>query len=118
MEKYDKKIVVHRPWGKFEQFCINEKVTIKIHTVKPNESMSLQYHDNRSEFMKILKGKAKITIGDKIIDAKEGEEFFIPIKVNHRIASLEQPLEVLEIAFGDFDENDIVRLEDKYNRNL
>jgi mannose-1-phosphate guanylyltransferase/mannose-1-phosphate guanylyltransferase/mannose-6-phosphate isomerase len=28
----------------------------------------------------------------------------------------DSPLVVLELAFGDFDQNDIVRLEDRYGR--
>ena len=35
---------------------------------------------------------------------------------NHRIESIGDDLEVLEIAYGKFDEKDIVRLEDDYGR--
>lgn len=112
MEKYAE----NRPWGNFEQFCKNEKVTVKIISVKPNEELSLQYHNNREEFWKILFGEGKIIVGEKIFEAKEGDEFFIPLKVKHRIITEKSSLKLMEISFGEFDEDDIVRLEDKYNR--
>ncbi len=112
MNKHSEK----RPWGNFEQFCKNEQCTVKIINVEPNEELSLQYHNNRDEFWKIIAGRAKIIIGDKINDGKETDEFFIPKQTKHRIKTENLPIKILEISFGQFDENDIVRLEDKYNR--
>jgi len=113
MEKYFEK----RPWGSFEQFCKNEVCTVKIINVEPNEELSLQYHIHRDEFWKIILGKAIIVIGEQINYGKEGDEFFIPRETKHRIKTENSPVKILEISFGNFDENDIVRLEDKYKRN-
>ena len=112
MKKYTEK----RPWGKFEQFCLNEKVTVKIITVSPNSKLSLQYHNGRDEFWRVIGGTGKVVIGEKILEAKIGDEFFISKKTKHRILSGENTLEIMEISFGKFDENDIVRLEDEYDR--
>ena len=111
-----KKYIEERPWGKFEQFCHNEKVTVKIITVKPDSKLSLQYHNHRDEFWKIIEGSGQIILGEELIDVKIGDEFFIPKKTNHRIITNNNSLKVLEVSFGEFDEKDIVRLEDKYNR--
>jgi mannose-6-phosphate isomerase-like protein (cupin superfamily) len=105
-----------RPWGSFEQFTHNSPSTVKIIFVKKGEAFSLQYHNHRTEFWKILKGAPEITIEDSVIVGKVGDEFEIPLKTNHRIRSIDTDTEILEIAEGDFDENDIVRLEDKYGR--
>ncbi len=105
-----------RPWGSFDKFCENEKCTVKIIDVKPGKKLSLQYHYQREEFWRIISGKAKILIGDKIFNAKEGDEFFIPLKVKHRIMTEKDDVKILEISLGHFDEEDIVRLEDEYNR--
>lgn len=110
------KTIDKRPWGNFEQFCLNEKVTVKIINVNPNSQLSLQYHFNREEFWKILKGKGKVFLSDKWLDAKEGDEFFIEKKIKHRIKAEDELLQFLEISFGIFDEKDEVRLEDDYNR--
>lgn len=111
-----KKHVEKRPWGSFERFCDNAVCTVKIIAVNPNEELSLQYHKHRDEFWKVLQGKPKLVIGDKTINGKEGDEFFVPKGTKHRISADKETVKVLEIAFGKFDENDIVRLEDKYRR--
>lgn len=110
-----KKKVVKRPWGSFERFCLNEKTTVKILEIKARGKLSLQYHSKRGEFWKILEGKAKIRIGDRVVKAKKGDEFLIPVKKKHRIEALNK-VRVLEISFGKFVERDEVKLEDIYNR--
>ncbi len=105
-----------RPWGNFRQFTHNTLCTIKIIFVKKDEAFSLQYHNNRTEFWKILSGTPEITIGESTISAKKGDEFEILPKTRHRIHSADTDTEILEISSGDFDENDIIRIEDKYGR--
>jgi len=106
-----------RPWGNFEQFVKNKLCTVKIITILPRQETSLQFHRNRSEFWKILKGSSLITIGEKIVkDKKRGVNFFIPKKKPHRITAQRNTVEVLEISFGEFKEKDIVRIKDKYGR--
>jgi mannose-6-phosphate isomerase-like protein (cupin superfamily) len=39
---------IERPWGNFRQFTKNEFSTVKIITVRPNETLSLQSHSRRS----------------------------------------------------------------------
>ncbi len=105
-----------RPWGRFRQFTENEVTTVKTIFIKKGESLSLQYHNHRSEFWRILSGTPDVTIGDTVTRAKAGDEFEIPVKVNHRIHAIDTDAEFLEISSGNFDENDIVRLEDNYGR--
>jgi len=105
-----------RPWGKFERFTQNEVSTVKIITVNPHEELSLQYHHKRSEFWKVLSGKPMITLGDKVVEAHEGDEFFRAVEQKHRIQAGADTVTILEIALGEFDEKDIVRLEDNYGR--
>ena len=112
-----KTFIMEKPWGKFEQFTHNEISTVKILTVKPEEHLSLQYHHKREEFWRVIKGKLIVTIGDKKINAKEGDEFFIPKEAKHTAEGIgEEEAKILEISYGEFDEEDIVRLEDKYGR--
>jgi mannose-1-phosphate guanylyltransferase/mannose-1-phosphate guanylyltransferase/mannose-6-phosphate isomerase len=105
-----------RPWGNFERFTLNEVSTVKIITVDPNQSLSLQRHQNREEYWKILSGNGFATVqGDKK-PITAGDSVFIPKLGEHRIESGDTTLVFLEIAFGVFDENDIERLDDKYGR--
>ena len=105
-----------RPWGNFERFTLNERTTVKIVTVDAGEAISLQTHTHRDEFWRVLKGSGSIRIGEKDNDARAGDTFFSPRHAEHRVAGGPEGLTLLEIAFGDFDENDIARLEDKYGR--
>jgi mannose-6-phosphate isomerase-like protein (cupin superfamily) len=107
---------VKRPWGAFRQFTANEPTTVKVITIEPGGELSLQFHNDRSEFWRVLSGRPTITIGKKIIKAKEGDEFLIGKKKHHRISAGKAKVSFLEIAFGSFDEKDIVRLADKYGR--
>lgn len=102
-----------RPWGDFTRFTHNEKSTVKIITVKSGEAFSLQTHAKRDEFWKLLVDGGMIEVGDTKVEGKKGDEFFIKAGTTHRVTG---PAEFLEIAIGDFDEGDIVRLEDRYNR--
>jgi mannose-6-phosphate isomerase-like protein (cupin superfamily) len=105
-----------RPWGSFERFTLNEPSTVKIITVNAGEAFSLQKHKGRDEWWKILEGDGKATIGDKEKNIKVGDEYFVPRETEHRILAGKSAVVFLEISFGDFDENDIVRISDRYGR--
>ncbi len=113
LEKYQEE----RPWGKFEQFCKNEPCTVKIISVKPNSALSLQYHHHRNEFWRVIGGKGIVVIDGTEHEAIADKEFFIPKGAHHRIKTEDHAVQILEISFGQFDENDIVRLEDVYDRS-
>lgn len=106
----------NRPWGEFFEFTRNTLSTVKIIVVKQNESFSLQTHEKRDEFWRVISGNGVIQIGEESVVATVGSEFYIPRGTKHRATCSDQSLTLLEIAFGDFDENDIIRLEDRYGR--
>lgn len=112
MERYHE----DRPWGHFDQFIKDEPCTVKIISVNKGESLSLQYHERRAEYWYVIEGNPKVTIDDNITDLRGGDECTIPKGSKHRLEAPYDDIRILEIATGDFDENDIVRLEDKYNR--
>ncbi len=105
-----------RPWG--EELWMTEKPPsmVKIITVFPGESCSLQYHHNRDEHWRVLSGDGMAEIDGKEISLSPGMDCFVPRTMKHRLKGGSQNLVLLELAYGDFDEKDIVRLEDKYGR--
>ncbi|MDP1690265.1 MAG: phosphomannose isomerase type II C-terminal cupin domain [bacterium] len=105
-----------RPWGNFERFTLNEKTTVKLITVKAGEEFSLQSHKHRGEFWRILVGAGHITLDQYQHTVHAGESFFSPVGHEHRMEGGPEGLTFLEIAFGDFDESDVTRFEDKYGR--
>lgn len=107
-----------RPWGKFRSFPHHSAGSIKIITVNPGETLSLQYHKRRSEFWVVLDRGLEVTVGDKVWQPGKDEEIFISREVAHRMRCVgDQPARIMEIWIGDSEESDIVRIEDKYGRD-
>jgi mannose-1-phosphate guanylyltransferase/mannose-1-phosphate guanylyltransferase/mannose-6-phosphate isomerase len=109
-------LVVERPWGRFERLTHNKNSTVKLLYIKKGETLSLQYHNNRDEYWKIIEGNPFIEIGELREQANVGDMFEIKKESRHRISAPENNVIILEISLGNFDEEDIVRVEDKYNR--
>ena len=105
-----------RPWGSFRRFTNNIPSTVKIISIKPNEELSRQSHDERSEFWHVTLGSGQCLIDNDKYELHKGDEKFVPIKALHKIIAGAEGIEILEISLGDFDEGDITRYEDKYGR--
>jgi len=109
--------VSERPWGRFEAFVQNQRVTVKIITVEPGHRLSLQRHAHRAEMWRALDEPVTAEVDGDLHTLKAGETVLIPVGAVHRLGNTgHQPARILEIAFGDFDEDDIERLEDDYQR--
>ena len=108
-----KKVI--RPWGNFKEFAKNKKCTVKIIEVRPGQEFSLQYHNKRDEHWYFLDNGFAV-VGNKKFRVKEGDIVDVPKKTKHRVIAGQKRVRFLEISYGNFDENDIVRLEDKYGR--
>jgi mannose-6-phosphate isomerase len=108
--------LVERPWGGFHQYAHNEPVTVSLMTVQPHSRLSLQSHTNRSELWIALDSNSIIQVGDTVYHAHAGMEFWIPAGVKHRLSAENEPTSVLEVAYGDWQQDDITRYEDDYSR--
>ncbi len=109
----------HRPWGKFTVLEEGIRYKIKRIVVDPGHRLSLQMHYHRSEHWIVVKGTAKVTIGDKEVLVHENESIYVPKSEVHR---LENPgkvaLELIEVQVGEYvGEDDIIRLDDIYGRH-
>lgn len=110
-------VVSERPWGRFEQFALNQSVTVKVITVEPGSRLSLQRHTHRGELWQVLDGPLEITVDDRTWQARPGELVWVPQGAVHRVGNPgTERSRFLEVAFGEFDEDDIERLEDDYDR--
>ncbi len=106
-----------RPWGGFEQYTSNEPTTVKIITVEAGNRLSLQRHAGRDELWVVLDSEVVVEVGDNIEKVPPGHKVWIPRGTSHRLENRGAlPARVLEIAFGRFDEADIERLDDDYDR--
>ena len=107
-----------RPWGTWEVVDCGTGFCVKEIMVNSGGILSLQLHHFRSEHWIIVKGTARITLGNLDLEKKAGENIFIPAETRHRIQNnSSEPLTFIEVQVGEnLDENDIVRYEDKYGR--
>lgn len=109
--------VEERPWGDFQSFVTNERVTVKVITVEPGRRLSLQTHDHRAEMWQVLDGPLDVTVGERSWRAQRGELVWVPQGALHRLGNSEaRPGRILEVGFGQFDESDIVRHQDDFSR--
>jgi len=105
-----------RPWGGFEKFMENEQATVKRIWVNPGMRLSLQSHKHRSELWVILEGTLEVEVDGTTTLLEKGDRVFIPCGARHRASGRQGYCEWLEIAFGDFAEDDIERFEDDHGR--
>jgi mannose-6-phosphate isomerase-like protein (cupin superfamily) len=109
--------IVKKPWGYYRDLHRNPNAVYKEIVIFPGESISLQYHNQRSEFWYIMNGVGLMTIGDDDVYLSEGDNMFIGKTIPHRIKNIgEGRLVIRELQCGVCSEDDIVRLDDKYGR--
>ncbi len=108
----------HRPWGSFTILEEGERYKIKRIVVDPQQRLSLQMHYHRSEHWIVVKGTAKVTIGETEQLVHENESVYVPKSQVHRLENPGKvPLELIEVQVGEYvGEDDIVRFEDIYGR--
>lgn len=107
-----------RPWGKYQVLLDSPTHKVKQIIVNPGGRLSYQYHQHRAEVWTIVSGVAKITIEGDVKNFKTGEVAIIPLGAKHRIENIEtEKLVFIEVQWGTyFGEDDIIRIEDDYNR--
>lgn len=115
-DKQPASIRVTRPWGSFAQYANNEAVTVSLMTVEAGQRLSLQSHRARAELWIALDDGAIIQVDDQVMEATAGDEFWIPAGAKHRLGSRGATVRVLEVAFGNWRQEDIRRFEDDYDR--
>ena len=109
---------VYRPWGWYSILEDAEDCKVKRLVVKPGQVLSLQKHEKRSEHWTVIRGEAKVRLGDKEFLLQANQSTYIPAGTLHR---LENPgiedVHLIEVQTGSyFGEDDIVRYEDIYGR--
>ena len=107
-----------RPWGCFYVLHDERFYKLKRIEVDPKGRLSYQYHHKRSEAWTIVQGTGTITLDGIVNDYVTGETIIIPQGVKHRIENKgTEKVVFIEVQTGTyFGEDDIVRIEDDYNR--
>ena len=107
-----------RPWGSY--FVIHDEVNYKLKRIEVNPGMRLsyQYHYKRSETWTVVQGSGIFTLDGEDLTLKEGDSVSIPKLSRHRIYNNNSEILIfIEVQTGTyFGEDDIVRVEDDFNR--
>jgi mannose-1-phosphate guanylyltransferase / mannose-6-phosphate isomerase len=108
----------HRPWGYFETLSLGGRFQVKLLHVKPGGKLSMQMHHHRSEHWVVVRGTARVSIGEEEKLVQENESVYITATHWHRLENPGKvPLELIEVQIGSYlGEDDIVRTEDVYHR--
>lgn len=113
---------VSKPWGTYEVLFEDYKCKVKQIVIHPGKSISLQSHDKRDEFWKLVQGEGEVIIEGCTLEANSENVpysyFIIRRGLQHRITNTgDNNLVFIEIQTGDsFSENDLIRYEDDYGR--
>jgi mannose-1-phosphate guanylyltransferase/mannose-6-phosphate isomerase len=109
---------VHRPWGYYQSVHSGERFQVKRITVNPGAKLSLQMHYHRAEHWIVVNGTALVTRDDETLLVRENESIYVPLGCTHRLENPgKMPLNLIEVQSGPYlGEDDIVRIEDVYNR--
>ncbi len=107
-----------RPWGTFTVLDEGENYKVKRIEVLPGKRLSYQKHAQRAEHWMVVAGQARVTLNDQEIILGVGETIDIPIGAAHRVENpQDEALVFIEIQRGGYlGEDDIVRLQDDFNR--
>ena len=113
-----------RPWGIY--YVLEDKPNYKVKkiVVNPNNRLSLQSHQHRSEHWVMVSGTATVEIRDSEDPEKwvrvlqPNQSCYISATSMHRIANYGKiPLVFVEVQVGEYTgEDDITRYEDDYAR--
>jgi mannose-6-phosphate isomerase-like protein (cupin superfamily) len=110
--------LTQRPWGWYQTVSVVDGNKIKRMGVLPGQQISLQKHHRRAEHWVVVKGVARVTIGEDTFDLTVGQHCDIALGQVHRLGNPTlEPVEIVEVQFGAYlGEDDIVRLSDDFGR--
>lgn len=108
--------VEDRPWGNFVVHDEDEGWALKTLELYPGQMTSLQTHSKRTEHWVLVEGSATVSTGEMEWPLTPFNAVRIAKGAAHRLIGGPEGAIVVEVIEGEYDEEDIVRLQDKYGR--
>jgi mannose-1-phosphate guanylyltransferase/mannose-6-phosphate isomerase len=101
-----------RPWGSWHVLEKGEQYKVKRLEILPDCSISMQYHNHRSETWIITQGAGKVVLEGSVFSVKAGDTFVVPKKSIHKVTNTSNTiLTAIEVQIGEItSEDDIVRV--------
>lgn len=111
---------VEKPWGGEEVFAETDRYVGKILTVRAGHALSLQYHEQKDETMRVIDGACELHVKlptegapFEVLTLTAGSSLRIRPGTIHRLVALTD-VRLVEVSTPELD--DVVRLEDRYGR--
>ncbi len=105
--------MTQKPWGHERILTKTNSYVVKEIFVKAGHRLSEQYHKKKTETMFLVSGNCLIHMGKNSFNPPKLAPVHIPPKTIHRLEAIGDCL-VVEVSSTELD--DVVRLEDDYNR--
>jgi mannose-6-phosphate isomerase-like protein (cupin superfamily) len=115
MLTHNKIQTISKPWGKEEIIEKKPGEWIKKLYVDEGKRFSYQSHQNRVENWLVLFGEIEVIKDNQTYQLKEGDYLKVNQGEKHRIIGV-KPSCILEVAFGQVSDTDIIRYQDDYGR--
>ncbi len=109
---------VDKPWGHELIWAVTDRYVGKILTIEAGKRLSLQYHEQKDEWIHVLSGKLRLVLEDDDGQLEErilepGQGAHVAAHRRHRYVAVERT-ELIEVSTPELD--DVVRLDDDYGR--
>ena len=110
--------IVEKPWGYENRWAVTDKYLGKILHINAGHKLSRQYHEIKDESIYVLEGTLVLELGQgeeiqKMI-LEQGASWRIEPNTVHRFAAPSGGCVLIEVSTPEIE--DVVRLEDEYNR--
>ncbi|RUM29378.1 MAG: mannose-1-phosphate guanylyltransferase/mannose-6-phosphate isomerase, partial [Aquifex sp.] len=101
------------PFGSITKLDKGERYKIRKVVIKRGKEIPLRMHHHRTVHFVILKGTARVKIGEEEEFIHENESFFVPKSTPYKIINVGKiPLEMIEVQSGEYlGEDDVETLE-------
>jgi mannose-6-phosphate isomerase-like protein (cupin superfamily) len=111
--------IIKKPWGHEEIWSETDKYVGKILYIQAGHRLSLQYHERKTETIRVMQGALTLTTQDRfgvVTDRKlqVGESYHVAPGTIHRFCATDHDVVLVEVSTPDLD--DVVRIEDDYTR--
>ena len=112
------KNIIQKPWGYYKNLLNENDFLLKKLVINPKEELSLQSHKYRDEHWTVAFGEISMILDKSEKTLKIKESIMIPKGAIHKIINNTNEIAIIiEVQYGHIlNENDINRIEDKYDR--
>jgi len=105
---------IEKPWGYEIIWAHTDRYVGKILHINKSHRLSLQYHEQKTETIRVMNGTLTLEINGSFVIMQPGDSYHIIPKTIHRMSAEYEDVDVIEVSTPELE--DVVRIEDDYKR--